>query len=204
MTQKVDSWEHDWVKDRHLGGGAQGTTYLLTSKSSPSVRAVLKTLRNSNSEQAKARFQREIFSLLELSQQTDIVPKVLTYCSETSAKPFFVMEYIQGETLFDFVQSQSAVELETAAQICRRLCSVLAIAHRIPILHRDLKPDNIIVRNNDPMDIILVDFGLAYESTSSSITQPEESFRNRFLLLPETASGGQDKRDQTRGTREVT
>lgn len=190
----ISSWENDWVRDRKLGGGAQGTTHLLLSTHDPSVLAVLKTLNNSKSDQARMRFQREILSLIELSRFTESVPKVIAHSDEAVEKPFFIMEYVSGKTLHDYVSSKGSLSLVESLELCRQLCETLRLAHRIPILHRDLKPDNIIIKSGVQATLTLVDFGLAYTSPST-VTEFQETFRNRFLLLPEMAAGGQDKRD---------
>lgn len=195
MAEKIfASWESEWVKGRKLGGGAQGVTYLLSSTQDPTRQAVLKTLNNSKSEQARMRFHREMLSLIELSRLTNSVPKVIAHSKETAAKPFFVMDYMPGTTLQEYVSSRGVLSLAESLDFCRQLCDTLQIAHRIPILHRDLKPDNIIIGDSAPVTLALVDFGLAY-SVDSMLTELQETFRNRFLLLPEMAAGGHDKRD---------
>lgn len=190
----IDSWDNDWNKERRLGGGAQGTTFLLSSKHARPDRAVLKTLNNSKSEQARIRFHREILSLIDLACLTESVPKVIAHSDETAAKPFFIMDYVSGDTLQEYIARHGALSLQKSVEFFRQLCETIRIAHRIPILHRDLKPDNIIVRGGSPETLSIVDFGLAYTS-NSCITELQETFRNRFLLLPEMAAGGQDKRD---------
>ncbi len=195
MLEKIIvDWESEWKKVRKLGGGAQGTTYLLASLHDPSQLSVLKTLNNAKSEQARLRFQREILSLIELSRLTTSVPKVIAHSVETADKPFFVMEFVLGNTLQDYVSERGTLSLEESLFFCRQLCETLKTAHRVPILHRDLKPDNIIIKDGDQPKLVLVDFGLAFISTSP-VTETKDTFRNRFLLLPEMASGGQDKRD---------
>lgn len=80
-----------------------------------------------------------------------------------------VMEYAPGSTLFSYVRSKKdkILELDDALKICRPIAEALDYAHSMKILHRDIKPKNIMVSNTEQNSIKILDFGLAAEIKSS-------------------------------------
>jgi serine/threonine protein kinase len=144
---------------------------------------------------------REVVALDTLAKANVKVPQVLDdntaeYADE-NAELYFVMEYIPGKTLTDEITNRGRLPLDSAAAVAMDLCKTVADAHKNDVLHRDLKPDNIIVRNFDAADLVIVDYGLSYtEETSQDLTHVDEQFRNRFLSLPETNTPGGDRRDK--------
>lgn len=75
------------------------------------------------------------------------------------------------------------------------IAEVVGYCHDNDVVHRDLKPDNVILRGGDPRDPVVVDFGLSFNALADDIgrvTQAGEEIGNRFLRVPEHASGGRD------------
>lgn len=193
-------WEESWIKGEKIGNGAQGDTYHALNLTDASVKGVLKVLRNKNSPQSRGRMYREAVSLDVLSAQTDRVPKVLEHNADKHADPsvelYMVMEFIPGQTLKQYVDSASRCDLPTAIAIAQSLCETLAKAHAVEIYHRDIKPDNIILRDPATLDVVLVDFGLSFNLNSiDDATKVGERFRSDFLTLPETTMQGGNRRD---------
>ena len=196
------SWESKWEFKKELGRGGQGKTFLAVSKDDSGQQGVLKTLNRGKSVQARGRMRREVVNLDTLAKAQVKVPHVLDgntdeYADE-NVELYFVMEYILGKTLKDEILARGRLPLEKAAAVAMDLYQTVAAAHQNDVLHRDLKPDNIIMRDFDAADLVIVDYGLSYleEDTPQDLTHSDEQFRNRFLALPETNTPGGDRRDK--------
>lgn len=194
-------WDARWERGEQLGKGGQGITYKAVSKVDPSKTGVLKTLKNGKDERSRGRMHREVAALAVLSNLTKFVPGVLDHNTESFKEPntelYLVMEYIDGPTLNEFVDEHGGkLPFDLSARIVTRLIEIVKTAHDADTLHRDLKPDNIILRNGNPDDVVMLDFGLSFNSENEDLTQAEENFRNKFLMLPETNTTGGNRRDQ--------
>lgn len=79
-------------------------------------------------------------------------------------RPYLVMEYIQGESLRDYLDRESSMSIKDASTVMMQVCSGLAEAHSQGIVHRDLKPENIMLRERSdrPDWVKIVDFGIAH------------------------------------------
>jgi len=110
---------------------------------------------------------------------------------DKAANLYLVMEFIEGPTLGELV-GRSRPSLDQAIACTARLLEILAAGHALPLHHRDLKPDNVIIRRSDWADPVLVDLGIAWHGVSDSgyATPVGKELGNRFLRLPEFAPGG--------------
>ena len=171
----------------------------MTRANAPSEQAALKILKNNKDAQARGRMHREVASLEVLSSRGGAVPRVLDHNAEhyldTSVELFLVMEYIQGHTLREIVDDEGPLSLDLATQTTLCICSTIELAHTFPILHRDLKPENIIARDVDAANVVIIDYGLSFNTEEPDVTVTDETFRNRFLALPETNTPGGNRRD---------
>jgi tRNA A-37 threonylcarbamoyl transferase component Bud32/RNA polymerase subunit RPABC4/transcription elongation factor Spt4 len=78
------------------------------------------------------------------------------------ARPFIIMELVEGRTLGEMLRDEGAMPVERAANILRQACGALDAAHSVGVIHRDIKPDNIIISSYDGSDWVkVVDFGVA-------------------------------------------
>ena len=114
---------------------------------------------------------------------------------DPGADLYLVMEYVEGPTMTELVQ-QAPPSLDQALDCTVRIFDILAIGHALPVHHRDLKPDNVIVRGGDWSDPVLVDLGIAWYGLENLEfeTPSGQEMGNRFLRLPEFVPGG-DHRD---------
>jgi serine/threonine protein kinase len=192
-------WDKNWDVGKRLGTGGQGLTHLATRKSDPSAQAVLKTLKNNKDAQARGRMHREVASLEVLSSAGGSVPRVFDHNTEHYKDPstelFVAMEYVPGPTLRELVERGGPLETANATAVTLRICNTIELAHTFPILHRDLKPENVIARSLDNADIVIVDYGLSFNAEDPDVTVTDDTFRNRFLDLPETNTPGGNRRD---------
>ncbi|MDZ8052804.1 MAG: protein kinase domain-containing protein [Aulosira sp. ZfuVER01] len=152
---------------RLLGGGGFGRTYLAEDTEMPSNRrCVIKQLKPiaSNSQiyqLVQERFQREAAILEQLGEEKDQIPRLYAYF--TFAGNFYlIQQWIDGETLAQKVQQQGALSESAVKDILASLLSLLDYVHLQHIIHRDIKPDNIILRLRDGKPV-LIDFGAVKE-----------------------------------------
>ena len=102
-----------------------------------------------------ARFAREATILGKLDHPG--IPKIIPVAEKS--RPYLVMEYIQGETLYDILQRTHPIPICQTLQLASRLCEILEYLHRHGVIHRDLKPGNIVISDDGSPHII--DFGIA-------------------------------------------
>jgi serine/threonine-protein kinase len=87
---------------------------------------------------------------------------VMDYGIGEGNTPFIVMEYVNGITLGELIRRHGALSLERANNILRQICGALDDAHNVGVVHRDIKPDNIIIADYGNSDWVeVVDFGVA-------------------------------------------
>jgi eukaryotic-like serine/threonine-protein kinase len=87
---------------------------------------------------------------------------VMDYGIGEGNTPFIVMEFVNGITLGELIRQQGALPLERTANILRQICGALDSAHAVGVIHRDIKPDNIIIGDYGNSDWVeVVDFGVA-------------------------------------------
>lgn len=107
------------------------------------------------------RFEREA----QLASELTHANIAATFCSGFDARqrPYIVMRYVEGESLADILAREGALSDERAVDICFQLCEALAHAHMKGIVHRDIKPGNILISKTESgADMVqLVDFGIA-------------------------------------------
>src|SRR5215216_7896851 len=82
---------------------------------------------------------------------------------------FIVMEYVDGRTLKDVIRAEGPLYPDRAAEICADVCSALAAAHARGLIHRDIKPGNVMLTPDGKVKVM--DFGIARATPSETITQ---------------------------------
>ncbi|MEH2144774.1 protein kinase domain-containing protein [Nostoc sp.] len=158
---------------RTLGAGGFGETYLAEDTYMPSKRrCVVKQLRPiHNNPQiyqiVQERFQREAAILEELGGANDQIPALYAYFS-SGGQFYLVQEWIEGDTLTGKVQKQGLFSEGAVQELFMNLLPVLDYVHFKHIVHRDIKPDNIIVRHRDGKPV-LIDFGAVRESMGTVV-----------------------------------
>ncbi|MBL4849758.1 MAG: protein kinase, partial [Planctomycetes bacterium] len=140
-----------------LGEGGAGAVYLAWH---PTLQCevAIKTLVGGSaaSEVGRRRFQREIRALAQLSHP-GLLP--ILGSGEQDGVPWFVMRRIAGGSLEDHLRDRGPLSFEATLELGLQLCSALSVAHERGILHRDLKPDNVLC--DEGGRYVLTDFGLA-------------------------------------------
>ncbi|MGM9941143.1 MAG: Stk1 family PASTA domain-containing Ser/Thr kinase [Bulleidia sp.] len=100
---------------------------------------------------------------------------------------YIVMEYVPGKTLKQVIRSRGPLVNEEAVDIMKQLCSAVAEAHSRGIIHRDIKPQNVIIKADGSLKIL--DFGIATALGSVQLTQANNVMGSVHYLAPELAKG---------------
>ena len=153
---------------RELGKGGFGETFLAVDTHLPSEQTcVIKQLypivsKPKQYQWVRERFQREAAILEALSQGNSQIPRLYAYFAE--AETFYlVQEYIEGVTLTEKVEQTGVLSEREVTKIVISLLQVLDYVHSQRIIHRDVKPDNVILRAGDGLPV-LIDFGVVKEA----------------------------------------
>ncbi len=172
------------VVDR-LGRGGMGTVYLARDPKLGRT-AAIKILTEDN-EELRQRFAREARSAASLSH----VNIVTIYdVGEDDGHPFIAMEYLDGETMAELIRRRAEVPLARRLQLILDLCAGLAYAHRRGIIHRDVKPSNLMITTEGTLKIL--DFGVARivaDMTDAGLTKYGALMGSPYYMSPEQAEG---------------
>ncbi|HTD49382.1 MAG TPA: Stk1 family PASTA domain-containing Ser/Thr kinase [Acidimicrobiia bacterium] len=106
---------------------------------------------------------------------------------QESGTYFIVMEYVQGRSLRDLIRSEGPLEAGQAADITAEIASALAFAHRSGVVHRDVKPGNVLLTQSGTVKV--TDFGIARAGTSDGLTQTGSVMGTATYFSPEQAQG---------------
>ncbi|MDX8365017.1 Stk1 family PASTA domain-containing Ser/Thr kinase [Cytobacillus sp. IB215665] len=169
-----------------VGGGGMANVYL--AKDMILDREVaIKVLRLdfSHDEEFIKRFRREAQAATSLAH-----PNIVTIydVGEEDNIYYIVMEYVRGKTLKQYIQAYAPLSVQETLNIMEQLTSAISHAHQNQIVHRDIKPQNILVNNNGTVKI--TDFGIAMALSSTTITHTNSVLGSVHYLSPEQARGG--------------
>lgn len=170
---------------RTIGEGGMANVYLARDLILERDVAV-KILRGdlANDEKFVRRFQREAISASSLTH-----PNIVEMydVGEDDGKYFIVMEYVEGKTLKNLVKRRGALTLSEVIDIMLQLTSGVACAHDSYIIHRDIKPQNVLILDDGRVKI--TDFGIAMALNSNELTQTNSVMGSVHYLPPEQANG---------------
>jgi serine/threonine protein kinase/tetratricopeptide (TPR) repeat protein len=171
---------------RHIGSGGMGDVYL-ADDTKLHRRVALKFLpaKLSSDSSLKARFIREAQAAASLNH-----PNIVTVyeVDEYKGHPFFVMEYVEGESLEERIREKPPTTDE-AIDIAIQVCEGLKTAHGYGVIHRDIKPANILLDRSG--GVRLADFGLARVQGESGLTRTGSVMGTVSYMSPELIQGRQ-------------
>ncbi|MFJ8459772.1 Stk1 family PASTA domain-containing Ser/Thr kinase [Lysinibacillus xylanilyticus] len=179
------------ISDRYkvkelIGGGGMSNVYLAHDMILNRDVAI-KILRYdfTNEDELHRRFQREALSATSLTH-----PNIVSVydVGDDGDLHYIVMEYVQGKTLKQYIQEFAPISPARSVHIMKQLTSAIANAHENHIIHRDIKPQNILMDAEG--DVKVTDFGIAMTLSATSFTQTNSVLGTVHYLSPEQARGG--------------
>ena len=185
MINKGELIDNRYKVIKAIGEGGMANVYLAYDTILDRNVAV-KILRGdlATDEKFVRRFQREAISASSLNH-----PNIVEMydVGEDNGKYFIVMEYVNGKTLKSLIKKRGALNLTEAIDIMLQLASGIACAHDSYIIHRDIKPQNVLILEDGRVKI--TDFGIAMALNSNELTQTNSVMGSVHYLPPEQASG---------------
>lgn len=179
------------INDRYhiledIGGGGMANVYKAKDHILDRVVAV-KVLQPqySRDEQFIKRFRREAQAATSLAHENVVS---IYDVGEEDDVYYIVMEYVEGPTLKELIQKEGAVTLDRTIHIMSQVMSAISHAHANHIVHRDIKPHNILISKDDVVKV--TDFGIARAMSSATITHTNSVMGSVHYLSPEQARGG--------------
>ncbi|MFV0250102.1 MAG: Stk1 family PASTA domain-containing Ser/Thr kinase [Bacilli bacterium] len=170
---------------RSIGEGGMANVYL-AQDTILDRKVAVKILRGdlANDEKFVRRFQREAISASSL-----VHPNIVEMydVGEDDGKYFIVMEYVEGKTLKNLIKKRGVLTLPEVIDIILQLTNGLACAHDSYIIHRDIKPQNVLILDDGRVKI--TDFGIAMALNSNELTQTNSVMGSVHYLPPEQANG---------------
>lgn len=169
-----------------IGGGGMANVYLATDTILHREVAIkVLRLEYANDEEFIARFDREAKSATSLSH-----PNIVNIfdVGEEDHILYMVMEYVDGMTLKEYIQRNGPLDVEEAINIMKQITSAISHAHENGIVHRDIKPQNILIDTYGQVKV--TDFGIAIALSATALTQTNSILGSVHYLSPEQARGG--------------
>ncbi|MBY6978722.1 Stk1 family PASTA domain-containing Ser/Thr kinase [Clostridium botulinum] len=130
------------------------------------------------------KFKREATSVASLSDNN--IVNIYDVGSENNIH-YIVMEYVDGKTLKELIVEKGKIDPKETVRISKQIASALVCAHRNNIIHRDIKPHNILVTKEGIVKV--TDFGIAKASNSATITNSSKVMGSAHYFSPEQAKG---------------
>ena len=169
-----------------IGTGGMATVYLakdLILDRLVAIKVLRLDFRQNND--AMRRFRREALSATQLTHPNIVGVYDVGQSQEMN---YIVMEYVEGTDLKDYIRQRGALHPIEAVRIMMQIVSAIAAAHQNRIIHRDIKPQNILIDREG--NVKITDFGIAVALSDTSLTQTNTLLGSVHYLSPEQARGG--------------
>ena len=169
--------------DQQIGVGGMAVVYRATDLNTQHFVAVkvLKPEYNQDAEYV-ARFQREAEAASKMTHHN--IVNLLDVGMDSSGNRYLIMEYVEGQTLKDVIREKGRLSETSAVQITIRILSALQHAHSNGIIHRDIKPQNILMQSDGHVKV--ADFGIARMANKNTLAKGDSRHGVGALLQPRT------------------
>ncbi len=185
MTNKKNMIANRYEVISHIGKGGMADVFLGID-TILNRQVAIKVLRTEMNTDAVSilRFEREAQAAAALAH-----PNIVEIydVGDYKGHHYIVMEYVTGQTLKQVIKSRGPLLNEEAVDIMKQMCSAIAEAHSRGIIHRDIKPQNVIVKADGSIKIL--DFGIATAKGAMQLTQANNVMGSVHYLAPELAKG---------------
>ncbi len=187
-----------WCIDSLIGRGGMGAVFAARHVDDRRKRAAVKVLvpiaGEGKAERADrmARFQREATAMERLTHPN--IVQIYDFVRERDGSLYLAMEFLEGPSLSKILKQRGSLPMREAVEFCRPVLSALEAAHKVGVIHRDIKPDNIVLATVQEGKaqverIKVVDFGVA-RLKGDSVTDAGQALGTPVYMAPEQAQGG--------------
>ncbi|WP_200824294.1 serine/threonine-protein kinase [Nonomuraea solani] len=168
---------------RRLGEGGMGVVHLAVDPQGRQV--AVKVLRGevAGDEVARRRLSREVETMRRV--RSKFIAEVLD-ADVTGHRPYIVTRYVPGRPLDEIVKDDGPLDLPALIKVAHGVASALAVVHSVGVIHRDLKPGNVLILDGEP---VLIDFGIAQAVDATRLTQTGMFIGTPGYLAPEIIEG---------------
>jgi serine/threonine protein kinase len=157
------NWQERWHPRGELEGGGQGEARIVSrGDGSSDTKYFLKILKHQNDPERRRRMYREVaaYQTLEHPRIPKFVESNAAEYAELSFKLYMVTELVPGMTLSEYMARNGVIDVDSSLTMSIRILEVLQYCHERDWIHRDIKPDNIILRDGSPREPVIIDFGV--------------------------------------------
>lgn len=194
------SWKENWQPLQAVEPGGQADSKIVVRKDgNDGKKYFLKILRQQKDEERRKRMYREVgaYTTLEHSGILKLIETNAHHFADYDYQLCLVTEYVSGKNLYEFVQQNGPLAVNDAINLSLKLLEILIYCHNEECVHRDIKPNNIMLADSRVEKLVLVDFGLSFNRAEDDNLHTELGLEigNRFLRLPELEIDSTNKRD---------
>lgn len=172
-----------WSIDRMIGDGGMGLVFLGVGRGGP---VAIKVMRSefARSDQHRRRFAREA-AAAQAARSDHVVP--ILDAGEWEGRPYLIQKFVPGGSLRDRLERSRRLDVAATAQMCAETGAGLNALHEAGLIHRDVKPENILYDGKDRA--MISDFGLVKDPGASMLTMPGKTIGTTWYMAPEQIRG---------------